>query len=64
MNITREAFALLALLVTAAIIAMFIARPQIIRDIFGGFSQSLGVAISPVTGASNYGNFGSGMRAF
>ncbi len=64
MNIAKEGFALLALLVTAAIIAMFIARPKIITDTFSGFSGALGVAISPVTGASGYGNFGTGTRAF
>lgn len=49
MKITGEMFGLLTLLVGAAIIAMFIARPQIITDVFGGFSQALGTAISPVT---------------
>lgn len=49
MKITGEMFGLLALLVGAAVIAMFIARPQIITDVFGGFSQALNVAISPVT---------------
>ena len=59
MNITRDLFALLTLIVTAAIIALFVARPQIVKDVFGGFSQALGVAISPVTkGGGLYGSYG------
>jgi len=60
----KEVYALFALLVTAAIIAMFVARPKIITDTFAGFSGALSTAISPVTGASMYGNFGTGTRAF
>lgn len=58
MNITRDFFALMTLLVTAAIIAMFIARPQIIKEWFGGFGKVLGVAISPVQGGGLYASHG------
>ena len=46
---TNRAFDWLSLIVVAAIIATLAAKPQVIGTFFGGFSNVLGTALSPVT---------------
>jgi hypothetical protein len=47
---TSSVIGLLGSIVLLAGLAMVIAKPAIVGDFFGGSSQLLGTAISPVTG--------------
>lgn len=67
-GVTGSVVAIASLLVGVAVVATLVSpkakTAQVIGAGFSGFAQSLGVALSPVTGASNFGVGGSAYQSF
>lgn len=66
-TIMREIGVILAAIVGLAIIAVLVSRnaqtPQVLQSFFGGFAQSIGAAVAPVSGGG-FGGYGFGGSAF